>query len=724
MFDGRWWIKRLVDSSDRPRVILSAADAGAAHLISAVLYSLNSDSNIEVVSVLAQEPANHMLRSSCIQNNVPLKTLKSGRFTKDDAVSLDIILSEIKILIKDERPNTVITGLSGPNLGVDEALICLAKENDWLAYSLQDESGWVVQGVAGPAPNYFVQNARNAAETETKAGILRAISVGSLKLLNYREEEIAKFKSIKFEPGITFLGQPLWHLDSYKRTILDVVEAASKSGLGPIVYRQHPLEINTPILQMISENLILEKGEIPFEETILSRSILASCFSTGLRDAVIISQFTKRPIPNVVYCLHHKEIRQSYEKNSQPIKITISQQPYSYFALKKDELFSANFSVSRHNNNNNKTFDEPRPKLIIETIKSDWNDKKYLPQNYAADSKLDSKGTRKKNYNDVALFSSLDDALKNVAKRKQHFSHVLPSQEGNHYLKTELEKCGEVFIKTIHGDHFMRMKNAICLEKEISKKCKHVAPPITTQPLSLGFDNRYALIWPWIDGRTPDTSDSEELRTTGQALGSLHNTLKEIDFSSSFAIERTGWIMDKFYDLKSSNFASIPRQIRERYPWLKNALKEVSFGINETFRSMPRQLIHGDLNPGNVLRTDDKNLMFIDFEEAVQSYLPTFFDVATMLERLIMFQNRNSNWQDSAAKILEAYLSETNTRIPYANCFFDARCFSIVRSVMILIESEKLCRPWPESEWKKFELLSENVLEQAKDLNQLLHEFL
>jgi Ser/Thr protein kinase RdoA (MazF antagonist) len=53
------------------------------------------------------------------------------------------------------------------------------------------------------------------------------------------------------------------------------------------------------------------------------------------------------------------------------------------------------------------------------------------------------------------------------------------------------------------------------------------------------------------------------------------------------------------------------------------------------------QVIHNDLNAGNVLQDTKGNIWFLDFEEAIWSYLPPYFDIAKVIERFILV---NEDW--------------------------------------------------------------------------------
>ena len=66
--------------------------------------------------------------------------------------------------------------------------------------------------------------------------------------------------------------------------------------------------------------------------------------------------------------------------------------------------------------------------------------------------------------------------------------------------------------------------------------------------------------------------------------------------------------------------------------------------MRKSFMRSP-QVIHGDLNYGNVLSChgNDGKIIFIDFEEASRSYFNPMIDVAMIIERFIIPSQNSPN---------------------------------------------------------------------------------
>lgn len=702
------------------RVVLSAANPGAAFLIRTTLDVLARSPEIDVVGVLVQPPADGILSQSCADLGIPCMEIDVPRIASGDEAGQRVLSERLSELAMPLMPDAVITGLSGPDIGVDEGLVHLARLKGWLAYSVQDGPGWVVPGLAGPAPNYFVQNAAHVRQTECAPGVSRAISVGALKLLSYSVEAKACAARAPERSGASFLGQPLWHLSGYEQALVGLADALAEAGMGPLVYRPHPLEDPEAFACVSSDRLVREDRAVPYEETLLSRSVLASCFSTGLQDAAQLAALVDRPSPRLMYCLDQEDIRDAFVSASQPLQRTIDEQPFAQFVLNPPTAET----LSKAGPAQVACFEAPEPERIAQTLLKDWATIRFLPQSYAADSNLTSvRADQSEAADRFDTIPGLVEVLAGIAPRTAPLQQVIPPQGGNYYLRTELEGHGPVFLKTIHRDHAARLGSSMRLEAAVAETCPHVAAPLTPVPVPLGTSDRCVALWPWLDSRPLDPCDPDELRSSGHALGSLHVALQDAEFPSIFAQERVNWLLQSWRELRQDDADGLLGRFHERFPWFKMALTEVSRGLSDRFLSAPRQLIHGDLNPGNLLCLPGPMMMFIDFEEAVQSFLPTFFDLTMMIERQLMTGAVGRDWQNSAAIIVEAYVARTGTRLPYAECVFDARCFSILRSLAILVVSERVGRPWPDSEWHKFDKLTRYVLEQEQDLSTFARAF-
>lgn len=706
------------------RVVLSAANPGAASMIRVALNDLVMQPGIEVVAVVTQPPATDLLQPVCSKHGVLSLAAVAGRYIPPNDKAEEALLCNVEDLVLPLAPDAVLTGLSGPDVGVDEVLLYLAHREGWATYSIQDAPGWVVPGISGPATTYFVQDLAHARQTETVPGVRRAVPVGTLKLLAVSEAAFSRAAATRSGPGVMFIGQPLWYLPGYVRTLTWFAKAVTRADLGPLYYRAHPLE-DTCTLASLSDIAIQLDDSASYEEALMKCEIVASCFSTGLQDAAQLAQLTGRRCPQLIYCLDQSDIRETFESTSQSLDLTISEQDFATFLL---EQMTPNDlrAVLESRVDRGIRFSPPQPDRIGQIILEDRELMRFLPQNYAAytDLKCSLPSAQLSDGNEIDLLPGLSEILDGIGRRIAPFEQVIPPQGGCHYLRTELEGHGLVFLKTIYAKQAERLAASMRLESAVAARCPHVAAPVLPAPIPLNGGDASLAIWPWLDGRKLDPESAEDMRAAGVALGRLHIAMQDIDMPTYYARARLDWLLTSWRRLQREMADGLLDDICTRFPWFSAVLGQISRGISDDFLSAQRQLVHGDLNPGNLFCMPGPLVKFIDFEEAIQSYLPAFFDLAMLIERHLLVYPSREPWQARAEPFFRAYLAETNSSLPYAGCLFDARCFSVLRSLIILVASDRAGRPWPDSEWHKFDLLSRRVMEQEDEMTRFAEAYL
>lgn len=212
------------------------------------------------------------------------------------------------------RPTAVIGGLSGPDLGIDEALVAAAGPQNCI--SVQDWPGWVVRGAAGPAGCYLVASER-AAKMTLDQGVGRAVLVGSLG----RSAAFETPPPSEHISGETlFLGAPLHQLGGYGRTLLAFAAAMQLRGKA-WRYRPHPRESVTEVktlaglLRSAGHEFHLTGSGSVFEE-LAEADLVVSCFSSALDDRLILGARVGFAPAAVLYLLHEPDVLRFYLENA------------------------------------------------------------------------------------------------------------------------------------------------------------------------------------------------------------------------------------------------------------------------------------------------------------------------------------------------------------------------------------------------------------------------
>lgn len=158
------------------------------------------------------------------------------------------------------------------------------------------------------------------------------------------------------------------------------------------------------------------------------------------------------------------------------------------------------------------------------------------------------------------------------------------------------------------------------------------------------IDGRVIFAYPFVDGSYLNNSMGD-LQRLGSALARLHTVL--VSFPDAHKIARSQRGMRARMRRKAS-------ELLVNKCWASGELSPVRthllqwLGIDALLNKGECQVIHNDLNAGNVFQDTKGNVWFLDFEEARWSYLPPHFDIAKVIERFILV---NEDW-DIQAKII------------------------------------------------------------------------
>ena len=179
-------------------------------------------------------------------------------------------------------------------------------------------------------------------------------------------------------------------------------------------------------------------------------------------------------------------------------------------------------------------------------------------------------------------------------------------------------------------------------------------------------------------------------RFVGEIIGQLHLALEKIDDCVSDAD-----LLGKIRDWALPN-AKLPLELGEDY------CREYLEGFAALYPALPRQIIHRDPNPANIICTDAQ-WGFIDFDLAERNariYDPCYAATAVLSES---FGRDNDLWLDVYRNIIRGYdsvvrLTEAERRaIPYvilANQFVCVAWFADQPQYRDLFETNKAMTLW------------------------------
>lgn len=226
----------------------------------------------------------------------------------------------IHALITNLNPDLLLTGISGEGYGIDEIAIKLCK-GKIKTFSYQDFWGHVNFSLGVCADTIFVLDEFAKKHTSYHKNIKNIITVGSLKYDLYKKNNLKYFLNNDCkEKYSVFIGQPLWHFNSYKEVVQDffnILKANEEKGY----YLPHPAENHLSYLGIISKKSVYNSNNLQLKENfILNASHAVSVFSSMLSDINMIKDILSFQKPFLSFYMPSKEIESYFKKHSGEIE--------------------------------------------------------------------------------------------------------------------------------------------------------------------------------------------------------------------------------------------------------------------------------------------------------------------------------------------------------------------------------------------------------------------
>jgi len=228
------------------------------------------------------------------------------------------------------QPDAVLTGISGPDTGVDEATLQLAKASQIPSFALQNFWGDINQSSQAIPNTAFVLDDEAVKITEKLYPAIHCIPIGSIKHIDYHQyNSLVKRKEIRAKLGfqnqiiIGFYGQPILEVAGYFKT-LEVFARQLKTWHKPfqLIYRPHPkesAELKQKTMQLFQNAF---KEQVCFDKAVLIQDSLVACdlvvsaFSTCGFDNLYLNEMAEKAFNSSVYLWFEPELIQWWQDYS------------------------------------------------------------------------------------------------------------------------------------------------------------------------------------------------------------------------------------------------------------------------------------------------------------------------------------------------------------------------------------------------------------------------
>jgi Ser/Thr protein kinase RdoA (MazF antagonist) len=209
-----------------------------------------------------------------------------------------------------------------------------------------------------------------------------------------------------------------------------------------------------------------------------------------------------------------------------------------------------------------------------------------------------------------------------------------------------------------------------------------------------------------------------------EAVASLHQILREYPKKADLQENTTrneSIITSGYDDIKGAQFK---RKDDRLVCWLLENQDYIRRLISdyEPVKSLPydTQIIHGDLNRGNILLTRNSGKVYLfDFEDTIISYLPLVFELSFVIQRFILYDSPNvEKLFYRLDTFFEHYNSINHIRIDLLkDISYLLRLLSYRSTIKNVLAIQDDDNAFDEVELNKFVYLESQAFDYAKTLN-------
>jgi hypothetical protein len=296
----------------RVRLLFTARDPGAAGHVGAVARRAFQRGDCDVV-LAADGPA----RGAWIAGGWNVIAFEGGVVV--DGSDPSALLSAARALVDDVRPDAIVTGLSGPEAGLDEALHQVSRVP---VYAVQDFPGDVNRVLQRRPDNVFVADEEAARLTRGRSSS-RVIVSGAPKHARLADVDVAgeALAALARVPAEVFAFgvylQPLEHLSGYWTSMTNVLEAVTgMPGARVVLARAHPKAPDAASRLVAEAHAMglpaLDVSTWPLERALIRSDVLLTATSTVSSDAIVLARLHGTTPPAVVHVLAPEVARDTW----------------------------------------------------------------------------------------------------------------------------------------------------------------------------------------------------------------------------------------------------------------------------------------------------------------------------------------------------------------------------------------------------------------------------
>ena len=220
------------------------------------------------------------------------------------------------------KPDSVLTGISGPDVGIDEVILQRAKTNRIQSFALQNFWGDINQASQAIPDVAFVLDAEAKKITEQRYPSIRCIPIGSIKHIDYHQYNSLEKKlhireqlNLADKIVIGFYGQPILNVPGYFKTLEAMVRQLKTWDKDfKLIYRPHPkesVELQQKTMQLFQQSFadkIRLDSAHSIQDSLVTCDLVVSAFSTCGFDNLYLNEMAEQAFNTSVYLWFEPEL--------------------------------------------------------------------------------------------------------------------------------------------------------------------------------------------------------------------------------------------------------------------------------------------------------------------------------------------------------------------------------------------------------------------------------
>jgi hypothetical protein len=306
------------------KLLITARDPATAVSFERLIPELFRSNRFQL-KVLCQEPAYGLLKAL-----IPREQLE--RVAEKDCKAL-LQEGSLQTIFKRFQPDAVLTGISGPDTGLDEAVLHYAEQCQIHSYALQNSWGGMNR-LSGALPKTaFVIDQEAARLTHQRYPQIESVPIGSLKHAGYRYYDPVSSRQ-KNRPGLVgldsdtilvgFFGQPIPGVLGYFETVEGLIRQLSKwQRPFKLLYRPHPKESRQQrdrtldLFRKAFGNQVEMNPCQDIKDSLVVCDLVLSAFSSSCFDNLYLNEVAAEPFNVSVYLWFEPALIQWWQSYSQ-----------------------------------------------------------------------------------------------------------------------------------------------------------------------------------------------------------------------------------------------------------------------------------------------------------------------------------------------------------------------------------------------------------------------